>query len=192
MYRLDLETLLLVLRTRSGSLDASLPVVPGLKSAGRVIVSLVNGKVASCVIRDQSGNMISGERALQLIGKRVLEWTYQEIQLSPPSLPSPSPSRSVSTEPLQWSPQMSFEDDPSPYAELYYRGASPFSDQAVPRRAPYPASLPHQSLTRIHRSVFLLIDGTRSLATIAQLLHQDTRRIWIIVTELAQYGYIEL
>ncbi len=189
VYRLDLEPLLLVLRTRSGFLEASIPSVPGLKGRCQAVVTLVNGKIANCTLRDQQGNTLSGDRALRFLYNKVFEWTYQEPQNSPsvvPDTPTPEAFPPIST---QWSPRSNVGYENSPAFNTGYRSHLPLSVQAIPKRVEQ--SPQNQSWPRLYRSVFMLVDGTRSIAGIAELLHQNEASILSIITELAQYGIIE-
>jgi hypothetical protein len=70
-----------------------------------------------------------------------------------------------------------------------YRSHVPLSVSAIPNRVEQ--SPQNSSWPRLYRSVFMLIDGTRSIAAIAELLHQNEASVLSIVTELAQYGVVK-
>ena len=186
VYRLDLEPLLLILRARSGFLEASIPSVPGLKGRCQAVVTLVNGKISDCILRDSQGNTISGNRALQFLQKKVFEWTYREPQNFLPDTPTPESFPPIST---QWSPRSNVGYENSPALNNGYRSLVPLSASAIPKRVEQ--SPQNQSWPRLYRSVFMLVDGTRSIAAIADLLHQNEAGVLSIITELAQYGVVK-
>ncbi len=75
-YLLDLETLLIFLsrQYQSGELSADLKRFPGLasKKGYRVRILLMQGKMASCTVRNEEGKLlIEGEAALKALLKIV-------------------------------------------------------------------------------------------------------------------------
>jgi len=73
-YLLDLETLLIFLsrQYQSGELSADLKRFPGLasKKGYRVRILLMQGKMASCTVRNEEGKLlIEGEAALKALLK---------------------------------------------------------------------------------------------------------------------------
>lgn len=80
-YRLDLDTLLLMLRQSTGSLYSEFQHISGVKGRCQVFLRLDRGAVKSCTIMDERGNeIVSGEVAIKLIQSQLLTWHYTEGQ----------------------------------------------------------------------------------------------------------------
>ncbi|WP_126579221.1 hypothetical protein [Tengunoibacter tsumagoiensis] len=70
----------------------------------------------------------------------------------------------------------------------------PFQEmiKAVPKRAIQPTAQFVQSWTHAQRSIFRLVDGKRSLETIAQILNQDLEKVLPVVVDMLKIGWLTL
>ncbi|GCE28790.1 hypothetical protein KDA_42740 [Dictyobacter alpinus] len=215
MYRLDLETLLLVLRGRHGILETTITSAPRLKGPCRVIVTVGNGQVTSCLIYDQQDNKLVGEMALKAVLGKVLEWNYRDPPPSAPPAPwSPStgndpygerppsgglpnmppserpPSGGLPNMPPQYSPRRLPNSDYG-MSPRSFQGETPaFNLSLIPRRMAQPSSQDMQHWSRQERSIFSLINGTHSIAAIAGLLHMDALVTLKIIANMASQGLV--
>ncbi|GCE11513.1 hypothetical protein KTT_13720 [Tengunoibacter tsumagoiensis] len=64
--------------------------------------------------------------------------------------------------------------------------------KAVPKRAIQPTAQFVQSWTHAQRSIFRLVDGKRSLETIAQILNQDLEKVLPVVVDMLKIGWLTL
>ena len=155
-YILPASAILQVLRDQNGmtTLSATLPFVPGYQQeAGEVVLILGWGQVQRCTIRARDGLLLAqgGEalKALEQLGH--LEWQVQEL----------SGSRE------NWAATDSKGQEHGQSAE-----------QHIPRRRVAALSLTQQqTLSRRQRQVFALVNGTRSVADIATLLHLSSDEV---------------
>lgn len=176
-YILDLETLLSLLEEagQSGNLSTELPSgVPGLKERCWARIDLQEGKIVLCQIEGRNGRILASNRqALQLVsnlGSR--EWHL--VEAPAPRLLSPSPV------------------DRSSRSRRSLQARS-----LVPQRVPLINQYTLNRLSRRHRQVLSLIDGTRSIERIAALLHpsvdgQLIQQVEEIVQELEVLGMITI
>lgn len=169
-YLLDIETLLLFLSSRrqSGEVSTDLKRFPGIAYKGpcHAYITLIEGKVVSCIVQDQEGKiLIDGESALQgLKGLGQLAWTWSTVSL-----------KSVPAAPAQRNP--------------------PDISSIIPRRIVPLEMIDRTTLPRRHWQILLLIDGSRTVARIASILSispssSDLQEVFRILQDLHQRGII--
>jgi hypothetical protein len=173
-YRLDLNTLLMMLRQSTGSLYAEIQHLPGIKGHCQVFLRLERGSIQSCSIFNEQGfEASSGEAAIKLIQNHVLEWHYTEEK-----------------PPTQILPQI------SPYGS---REAPPRQPFPLAVRSPIPhrtySFIPHNNFLtwpRLYRSVYSLIDGKTSIDNIVRMLVHEQRkeRVLEVIAHLQRDGLI--
>jgi hypothetical protein len=173
-YLLDIETLLLFLdsRRQSGDLTTDLKRFPGLAYKGtcRVHITLLEGKISSCFLRDDQGRvLLEGEKVLSGLKKMgQLDWSWQAAsQTSIGPFPAPAQRRSPGAE------------------ELVYRRLVPIE------------MINRNMLSRKHWQVLLLVDGSRTVAHIASLLLpspslSDMQEVIKILNDLQQMRIITI
>jgi hypothetical protein len=165
-YTLPVSALLQTLRDQNGitALSASLPSVPGYQQqAGEVVLILGQGQVQTCTIRTRDGLLLlQGGEALKALEEQLgsLEWQVQGFRGSGEAGQTMS----------------------STGQEQGHR-----TDQPIPRRRVAALSPEQQqTLSRRHRQVFALVDGTRRVASIATLLHLSPEEVARLLHELRQ------
>lgn len=148
MYTLDFETIQQVMQAhqKTGFLTAELPSgVNALREPCRIEISLQVGKIVSCAIVGKSGRRLTGKEALQAMGRLGrLNWTFTPRQEE--IIPSSQPLHSTS--PL----------------------LAPIEYAFIPRRTAQLESWQVRGWPRIHRAIFALADGTKSVSKIAEML----------------------
>ncbi len=164
-YFLDMSTLITILarQKRSGMLQADSVHIPGIR--GNVLVSLViaDGAIQSCHIIQKQQKILEGEQAYSaLLALPALEWRWQPLA----SPPAPSPGRDLVA--------------PSGSANRNPRQTVGALDGSV-----------LQQLSRNHRRVLSLCDGTRSFDKIATMLFMSPRDLSIYIRDLEQWGLIQ-
>lgn len=170
MYNIDLATLLQLLQEfrRSVSISAQLPSgALSLKEQCQVKIELVEGKIMSCRIENNNGQVrISGDDALQALYRLgTINWKLQEQIETPKRLTEASPTSLL---------------DPS---------------AIIPQRLARVEQITLNRLSRKHRRVFVLIDGERSVAKIASMLSvtlPNTKEVMVILRELEAMRLITL
>lgn len=165
-YRLDLRTLLLMLKQQSGDLNAEVPHIPGIKGACQVFLRLEFGMVQSCLIRNGQGSEVKGAASLiKRIQNQVLEWHFKE-------------ERSM-TQPLRQYPSGNL---PAPgHSETSSHPAMiPLSFSSVPYRLRIASREEFLTWPRPYRTVYSLIDGKSSVDDIVRLLARDQGREQIL------------
>jgi hypothetical protein len=178
-YRLDLNTLLLMLKQSTGSLHSESQRLAGIKGRCQVFLRLERGVIQACFIKNERGIEVErGEAAVKLIQNEVLLWHYQEEQ------PPPSP---VAPEEVY------------PASSHRPREAPPRSDFSLVVRSPVPSrtypSIPHHEFLhwpRLYRAVYSLIDGKTSVDDIVRLLarEQTKERVLEVIAHLQREGLI--
>ena len=169
-YLLDIETLLLFLSSRrqSGEVSTDLKRFPGIAYKGpcHASITLIEGKVISCIVQDQEGRiLVDGENALQgLKGMGQLDWDWSTTSL-----------KSVLASPAQTNlPDMS---------------------SIIPRRIVPLEMIDRNTLPRRHWQILLLVDGSRTAARIATILsvspsQSDLQEVIRMLQDLHQRGII--
>lgn len=180
-YRLDLDTLLLMLGQSTGSLYSEFQFIPEVKRRCQVFLCLEQGVVKNCTITSERGSEIaSGAVATKLIQHLVLEWHYTESQ----HLPVPKHTTSYS-QVIQMPPHRAL--------------SGPLRHPAVPmQRSPIPHRISTVSQNefmlwpRLYRSVYFLIDGRVSVDDIVRLLarEQGAEKVHEALLYLQQAGLV--
>jgi hypothetical protein len=168
-YTLPVSALLQTLRDQNGitALSASLPSVLGYqREAGEAVLILGQGRVHTCMIRARDGHLLmqGGEalKTLEQLGN--LEWQVQGFRGSGEA-----------------GQTMSSNGQDPVWPQEYFTG------QHIPRRLVARLSPEQQQvLSRHHRQVFALVDGTRRVASIATLLHLSPEEVARLLHELRQ------
>jgi hypothetical protein len=165
MYTLDFETIQQVMQEhqKTGFLFAELPSgVVGLRESCRVEIKIMAGSIASCAIVGKSGRRLTGKEAAQGLARLGR---------------------------LRWTftPQ---QEAPVPTAPL-----SPIPGEVgiFPRR--YVVYLDQRQMrtwSRMHRAVFSLADGTKSVVKIAEILSTSPDLVEKALRELQSIGVIIL
>ncbi|MFL5665957.1 MAG: hypothetical protein ACJ8BW_32110 [Ktedonobacteraceae bacterium] len=155
-------------RRQSGEVSTDLKRFPGIAYKGpcHAYITLIEGKVVSCIVQDQEGKtLIDGERALQgLKGLGQLEWTWSTVNL-----------KSVPAAPAQRNP--------------------PDMSSIIPRRIVPLEMIDRNTLPRRHWQILLLIDGSRTATRIASVLSispssSELQEVIRILQDLHQRGII--
>jgi hypothetical protein len=176
-YLLDLETLLLFLgsRRQSGELFTDLKRFPGIAHKGpyRVHITLIEGKVVACSVQDLTGReLVSGNSAIRGLEKLgQLDWAWSAAN------PRPLPALAQPPAPLQRSPAI-----PAP-------GNLSNGPALVPRRIVPLEMINKNVLPRKYWQILLLVDGSRTVVHIANLLWvspspSDIQEVIAILTDL--------
>lgn len=187
-YRLDLDTLLLMLGESTGSLYSEFQHISGVKGRCQVFLRLEKGTVRSCTLTDErGGEAASGETAIKLIQNQVLQWHYTESpdtptsrRDTPRSLPQTRPLHTTQTGPLR-----AHQTAPLSSAMPALRSPIPHRTYPVPQ---------HEFMLwpRLYRSVYSLIDGRVSVEYIVRLLarEQGVERVREVFLYLQRAGLI--
>jgi len=182
-YLLDLETLLLFLgsRRQSGELFADLKRFPGIAHKGpcRVHITLIEGKVVACDVQDRVGReLVRGESAIRELEKLgQLDWTWSVAN------PRPQPVPAQPSVPVQGSPSI-----PAP-------GNLSNASALVPRRVVSLEMINKNALPRKYWQILLLVDGSRTVVHIANLLSVSPspsviQEVITILTDLQLRGLV--
>ena len=167
-YLLDLTTLIPMLarQQQSGELLASRVRIPGLNEPCQAHLDLVDGTIQSCVIRTMTGSILAqGDNAVMVLANLILKWNWNVYQTEPLSSQTPHPK-----------PQVSRDDS-----------------FLIPYKVERINLAELNALSRTHRKVFGLIDGTRSTKRIAELLSPAERaELSNILLDLRTKGLIVL
>ena len=186
-YRLDLNTLLLMLERSTGSLYAEIQHIPGTKGRCQIFVRLERGVIKSCSLTNERGSeMASGEAATKLIQNQVLEWQYTESLDRSTSFQETS--HTLSQQLPAYRPAVPMLPPP------VRQPLVPVPRSPIPRRT-YPVPQHEFMLwSRLYRSVYSLIDGIVSVDYIVHLLarEQGTERVREVLLHLQQSGLITL
>jgi len=169
-YLLDLTTLMQILsrQQQSGELLASRVYVPGMNELCQAHLDLVDGAIRSCVIRTVAGSVLAqGDNAVVVLANLVLKWNWTVHQTEPLASQTPRPQS-------QAQPQTGRND----VFEIPYKAERINLTEL-------------NALSRTHRKVFGLIDGTRSIKRIAELLSPSERvELPTILRDLRTKGMI--
>ncbi len=176
-YLLDLTTLIQILsrQQQSGELLASRVYIPGVNELCQAHLDLVDGTIRSCVIRTMTGTVLAqGDNAVVVLANLVLKWNWTVYQTEP--LASQTPRLASQT--------------PHPQTQLRSSQDDTF---VIPYKAERIDLTELNALSRTHRKVFGLIDGTRSTKRIAELLSPSERvELPGILRDLRAKGIISL
>ncbi len=178
-YRLDLNTLLLMLKQSTGNLYAEVQHIPGVKGHCQVFLRLEQGLIQSCAITNEYGAEVgSGAAAIKQIQSLVLEWHYKEEKAPTQTLPS-TPAFA------EMSPYLPRETAPRFSLMPAVRSPIPMRQYAIAQRD-------FLSWPRLYRSVYSLIDGKSSVDNIVRLLvrEQSKERVLEVIEHLQREGLI--
>lgn len=163
VYTLDFETIQQVMQEhqKTGFLFADLPSgVVGLREACRAEIKIMEGNIASCTIVGNSGRRLTGREAAQGLARLGR---------------------------LRWTftPQQDTAAQPAVSAPV------PGGLSAFPRR--YVVYLNQQQMRnwpRMHRAVFALADGTKSVIKMAEILSTSPEIVEKVLRDLQSIGVI--
>ena len=154
------------------TLSAALPFVPGYqREAGEVALILGQGCVHTCTIRAADGlSLLQGGEALKTLERLgSLEWHVQRMADSSDA----------------WSPNSEVGQDTRQSQEHA-------AEHIIPHRlVAHLSPVQQQKLSRHHRQIFSLVDGFRSIASIAALLHLSPDQVARLLQELRQDRLID-
>ena len=138
-------------------LQTEIQSVPDGRGRFYVYLSLFEGKISSCSIKDGNGQtLLAGNNALQWLQRMgTLNWTLTLQQT-----PTPTPTQ---TNPLL----------PVPAPRIF-----------VPRRIVYVAQEQMRTWPRKHRTLFVLIDGKKSVEQLAGLLSLSVKEVEQVLSDL--------
>lgn len=180
-YRLDLNTLLLMLRHSTGSLYSEVQHMPGIKGRCRISLRLERGVIQACAIANEQGDeLFAGDAAIKRIQNHVLAWHYREEKTTTHTLRETTSHLSRET-----APQLPRELPPR-------LSLVPMSRSPIPLRR-YAISHPEfLAWPRLYRAVYSLIDGKTSVDDIVRLLsrEQGTERVLEVIARLQREGLI--
>jgi hypothetical protein len=165
VYTLDFETIQQVMQEhrKTGFLFAELPSgVVGLREACRAEIKIMEGTIASCAIVGNSGRRLAGKEAAQGLARLGR---------------------------LRWTftPQQDTAAQPAVSVPV------PGDLSAFPRR--YVVYLDQQQMrnwSRMHRAVFALADGTKSVMKIAEILSTSPDLVEKVLRDLQSIGVITI
>jgi hypothetical protein len=212
MYKLDLESLLPLLESfrQDGSLSAVLP--PGTlrrKGPCKVRIDLLQGKVVYCHIEDGAGQIYvldsRSKIANTLYGLGERDWHLDEgadklySSRMDPYQTQPLPRVGPQTQPLsrqentsgQYPSMPSFP--PTQYSPMYQSSQRQSVSALVPRVIATPDASILNSLSRNQRRVLVLVDGTRDVKKITEILFSssgDMRPVLQVLRELERMGLV--
>lgn len=185
-YRLDLNTLLLMLGQITGSLYSEFQHIPGVRGRSQVFLRLEQGSVQSCSITHERGKEVAyGETAVKLIQNEVLTWHY-----SGETPPSPTQPRETPRVLPQLMPP--YEPTTGPLRQQQTMPSVPALRSPIPRHTYPVAQYEFMRWPRLYRSVYSLIDGKVSVDYIVRLLArgQEIERVREAFTYLQRSGLI--
>ncbi len=163
-YRLDLRTLLLMLGQSTGSLEADLPHMEGIRGRARAHVRLENGRIVVCTIVAANRKVRYMDKiALKLVQDLVLAWRYNEE----PTASTPALRKALMLRP-------------------------PVPVSPIPRRTSSGIVGNFSAWPRLYRHVYSLINGVSSVDQIVRTLAhgQDPSQVLWVLALLRQAGLI--
>lgn len=165
MYTLDIETMRQVMQAhkKTGRLQTDLPSgVSSLREPCHVEIALEAGEIVSSSIVGRSGSLLTGDRA------------YQEL---------------IHLGRLRWTfvPQSPTVTQPEPAPRALAKYVIP-----RPRRIVVVEQREMRPWQRMHKLVYGLSDGTRSVAEIAKLLSTTPETIEEVLSDLRSIQVIEM
>jgi hypothetical protein len=173
VYTLDFETMKQVMREhqKTGYLYADLPSgLPGLTGPCRVEVHLASGTVIACAIVGSSGQRLAEkETAKQLARMGSVKWIFTPGE----------ENAALSNSPV--------------YPNRGNTGVLPQQRPIFfPQRTAQLEQWQMQSWPRMHRTVFALADGTRSVGKIAEMLSSFPDTVEKVLLDLQSIGVITM
>lgn len=166
MYTLDFETMMQVMQghRKTGLLYADVPAgTAGIREPCRIEIKLEAGNMVSCFLITESGQRLTQGDAIKRIARfGTLHWDF---------LP-----QAAIAPPALPAPRVI----PSPENTLF------------PRRIASVEQWQMQSWPHLHRRIFVLADGTRSLAKIAEILSVPPVSVERVLRDLQSIRVIEI
>ena len=168
MYTLDFETIKQVMREhqKTGFLYADAPSgVNSLREPCRIEIKIMAGSVVSSTIVGSSGRRLTGKDAdkeLSRLGR--IRWTFTPQQ----EVVTPQPAPPVITP------------------------AVPTDISFLPRRSVQLEQWQMRSWPRMHRAVFALADGTKSVMKIAEILSAPPDQVVKTLRDLQSIGVVTM
>jgi biotin operon repressor len=164
MYTLDFETIRQVMQAhqKTGSLHAEVSAgVVSLREPCHVEINIMAGAVVSCIIVGNSGQRLTGEKAIrELFRLGQLSWTFTSQQEAVTQLARPALA---------------------PGEILFF-----------PRRIARLERWEMSRLSRLHRMIFALADGTKSAAKIAEILSISSELVNKTLNNMQSMGIIAM
>jgi hypothetical protein len=165
MYTLDFETIKQVMQEhqKTGLLYADVPAgVVSLREPCRIEIKIMAGAVVSCTIIGSSGARLTGKKATDELSRLGrLYWIF-------------TPQQEAVTRPLS---------EVSPVLP-------PKKDSFFPRRTVFLEQNQMRTWSRMHRAVFALADGTKSVKKIAEMLSTSPDLVSKALQDLQAIGVI--
>ena len=168
-YFLEMPTLIAILarQRRSGIIQADSVHIPGIRGSVFVSLAIVDGAVQSCHIVQKQQKILEGAQAYSALqGIPALEWQWQPLA-SPPAHSPP-----------QVAPERGSVAASRPATRTAQQTSSAQDSSIL------------QQLSRNHRRVLSLCDGTRSLDKIATMLFISPQNLSVYIRDLEQWGLI--
>ncbi len=167
MYKLDIAALLQMLQEfqQNAILHTEIESIPNTRGRFQVQVSLFEGKVSSCFIKDHSGQiLLANNNALDWLQRQgTLNWTLTLQQPATPAQNAPLLQPSV---PRIFIP--------------------------IPRRLAQVTQEQISLWPRKHRAVFVLVDGRKNTEQIAGLLSLPVKEVEKVLRDLQSTRFIAL
>ncbi|QBD82958.1 hypothetical protein EPA93_46155 [Ktedonosporobacter rubrisoli] len=167
MYTLDFETMLQVMQEhqKTGLLYAELPAgTVGLQEACRIEIKLRVGTIVTCTIASKSGWRLPDKKMIKKISQLgPLLWTFV------PETTAVLPAAQSAPAPIQ-------------------QGEITF----FPRRTVQIEQVQMRSWPRLHRGIFVLADGTRSIVKLAEILSVPPFQVERALYDLQSIGVIAM
>lgn len=127
-------------------------------------IKIAEGALVSCLIVGKSGRYITGEEAIAALSRLGrLTWFF-------------TPQQRTDTQPIAVLPQHLQQID----------------TQLIPRRIAYVDQEQMNTWPRLHRRVFVLADGSKSIAKIAGILSMSPEVIVQTINDLQSIGVMEM
>lgn len=181
-YFLDMSTLITILarQKRSGMLQADSVHIPSIRGNALVSLVIADGTVQSCCVVQKRQKILEGEQAYSaLLALPALEWQWRPL-VSLPAPPPPQPDRGLAASSGPANSQQS-----APVVSSGPANKNPQQTVGVLD------SFVLQQLSRYHRRVLSLCDGTRSFDKIATMLFMSPKDLSIYIQDLEQWGLIQ-
>jgi hypothetical protein len=167
MYTLDFRTVLQVMQEhqKTGLLYADVPPdAVGMREPCRIEVKLEAGTMVSCSIVTESGQRLSEKESVRKISRLgALVWTFVPLAVAAQPAQPAQPAQSLALVP---------------------------EHASVPWRTLQVDQWQMRSWPRLHRAIFALADGTRSIAKIAAMLSVPPELVTQAVHDLRAIGVI--
>ena len=174
MYTKDFASLLELLSVsgQSGTLIVEQEANEGIPWQAQLI--LVEGNVTTCLLRSEVDGriLLRDAEAMRWLSTRGKLYWHLEGSSQDPSAPLPQAVPGPSTDPALLS-------QPTQWSTFVPHRTRRGEQVATPRAWP-----------RDHRLVFALVDGRRTIAEIAALLHKPPEQVFQAVKTLRTGGYI--